>query len=110
MSDRTATVVTALVCDAMRNSASVVMRRPDSLSSQPTACWYTTRPSFSTKPTAPPISPESTYCCMNRSMRARRAGAKPDGATARLARFLLGVLPHAREADRVEVVLGDLRE
>src|SRR5438094_7760701 len=24
----------------------------------------------------PPICPESTYCCMNRSMRARRAGAK----------------------------------
>jgi len=37
-SDRIATVVMAFVCDAMRNNASLVIRRPASLSSQPTAC------------------------------------------------------------------------
>ena len=36
-SDRIATLVIALVCDAMRKIVSVVIRRPASLSLQPTA-------------------------------------------------------------------------
>ena len=38
MSCRMATLVSALLCEAMRNSVSMVILRPASLSAQPTAC------------------------------------------------------------------------
>ena len=60
MSCRTATLVSAFDCEAMRNSVSMVILRPASLSAQPTACSYTGLPSRSTSATMPPTRPSFT--------------------------------------------------
>jgi hypothetical protein len=55
-----ATLVSAFDCEAMRNSASSVIFRPASLSSQPTARSYTGLPSRSTSATMPVMRPSFT--------------------------------------------------
>ena len=54
------TLVSALDCEAMRNSVSMVILRPASLSAQPTARWYTGLPSRSTSATMPATRPSLT--------------------------------------------------
>src|SRR6266513_5248504 len=111
---RIAALVIAFDCDAMRKIASGVMRRPDSLSAQPTARSYTGRPSRSTNTTAPAISFLSTYLCRNWSMRARRLASKP--ATIRGGAFVLacgctaqGANANARITEKlVGPLMGDL--
>ena len=58
---RTAALVIALVCDAMRKIVSVVILRPASLSLQPNACSYTGLPSRSTRATTPGTRLSSVY-------------------------------------------------
>ena len=81
----TAALVSALVCEAMRNTALGVMRCFVSRSLQPTARSYTTWSSRNTSATAPPISSCTTAASSIESMRASRSTAKPwrNGMTVR---------------------------
>ena len=78
ISARIATLVSALVWDAMRKIVSGAIFVPASLSAQPTARSYTGLPSWSTRPTAPLMRFSSTYCWRTLSMRARRSVEKVD--------------------------------
>ncbi len=73
----TATLVTALVCEATRKMASVGMAAPVAGSSRPKAWRWATLPARATSVTAPPSRPSSTYRCMTSESLARRAEDSP---------------------------------
>ena len=79
ISINTATLVIALVCDAIRKRLSVVIFTPASLSRQPKALSYTGFPSCSTSATAPAIWFLSTNSCSTGSSRARRPASTRSG-------------------------------
>ena len=73
----TPTLVTALLCEAMRNSVLDRIGEFRSRSAAPTTVRCASRPSRSTSITAPAILPLSTYSRSTRSIRASRSVESP---------------------------------